>query len=107
MAALFCLPAGPRFVRADRLERLGREAFRRGRGGAFAVDPAWAALIGARQDEIEDVLRALGLRLRVDGELRLLALPPRDRRRHQAGLRREATIDSASPFADLARLIER
>jgi ATP-dependent RNA helicase SUPV3L1/SUV3 len=107
MTALFCLPAGPRFVRADRLERLGREAYRRGRGGAFAVDPAWAALIGAPQDEMEDVLRALGLRLRVDGELRLLALPPRDRRRHQAELRREATIDSASPFAGLARLIGR
>jgi hypothetical protein len=47
------------------------------------------------------------LRLRVEGELRLLALPPRERRRHQAEARREATIDAASPFAGLARLIVR
>jgi ATP-dependent RNA helicase SUPV3L1/SUV3 len=107
MAALFCLPAGPRFVRADRLEKLGREAYRRGRGGAFAVDPAWASLIGAPVAEMEDVLRALGLRLRVDGELRLLALPPRARRQHHAELRRETPVDAASPFAGLARLIGR
>ena len=107
MAALFCLPAGPRFVRADRLERLAREAYRRGRGGAFAIDPSWATLIGAPPAEMEDVLRALGMRLRVDGELRLLALPPRERRRHQAEMRREAAIDAASPFAGLARLIGR
>jgi len=107
MAALFCLPAGPRFIRADRLERLAREAYRRGRGGPFAIDPAWLPLTGAPAEAMEDVLRALGLRLRVEGELRLLALPPRERRRHQAEARREATIDAASPFAGLARLIVR
>jgi ATP-dependent RNA helicase SUPV3L1/SUV3 len=106
MAALFYLPAGPRHVRADRLERLAREAFRRGRGGAFAVDPAWTALIGAPAEEIEGVLRGLGLRLRVDGDTRLLALPPRERRRHQAELRREA-VDESSPFAGLAHLVRR
>jgi hypothetical protein len=56
---------------------------------------------------MEDVLRALGLRLRVDGELRLLALPPRARRQHHAELRRETPVDAASPFAGLARLIGR
>jgi ATP-dependent RNA helicase SUPV3L1/SUV3 len=106
MAALFLLPAGPRHVRADRLERLGREAYRRGRGGAFAVDPAWATLIGAPETEVEGVLRALGLRLRVEGDTRLLALPPRERRRRQTELRREA-VDDSSPFAGLAHLVRR
>jgi ATP-dependent RNA helicase SUPV3L1/SUV3 len=106
MAALFLLPAGPRHVRADRLERLGREAYRRGRGGAFAVDPAWSTLIGAPETDVEGVLRALGLRLRVDGDVRLLALPPRERRRHQAELRRDA-VDESSPFAGLAHLVRR
>jgi len=105
MAALFCLPAGPRFVRADRLERLGREAFRRGRGGPFAIDPSWAALVGTPLADMEGVLRALGLRLRVEGELRLLGLPPRERRRARAEALREAAIDEASPFAGLARLV--
>ena len=105
MAALFCLPAGPRFVRADRLERLGREAFRRGRGGPFAIDPSWATLVGAPQADMEGILRALGLRLRVEGELRLLGLPPRERRRARAEVLREAAIDEASPFAGLARLV--
>jgi hypothetical protein len=54
---------------------------------------------------MEGILRALGLRLRVEGELRLLGLPPRERRRARAEVLREATIDEASPFAGLARLV--
>ena len=56
MAALFCLPAGPRFLRADRLERLAREAYRRGRGGPFAIDPAWTSLAGVPGDAMDAVI---------------------------------------------------
>jgi hypothetical protein len=101
MAALFCLPAGPRFVRADRLEKLGRAAGQRGRGGPFAPDPAWAALIGAPIASLEGVLRGLGFKLVVTGELRLLALPPRPRH----GSPPSTLVDTTSPFAELARLV--
>jgi len=101
MAALFCLPAGPRFVRADRLEKLGRAAGQRGRGGPFAPDPAWAALIGAPIASLEGVLRGLGFKLVVTGELRLLALPPRPRH----GPPPSTLVDTTSPFAELARLV--
>ncbi|MBL8699448.1 MAG: disulfide oxidoreductase, partial [Alphaproteobacteria bacterium] len=102
----FCLPAGPRFVRVDRLERLAREAFRRARNGAFAADPAWAAAIGAPPEQLDGVLRALGLRGSGEGEARLYGLKPRARRRHNAEIRREA-VDENSPFAGLAKLVRR
>ncbi len=106
MAALFYLPLGSSFVRADRIERLAREAFARGRNGAFAADPSWAALVGAPSDAIDEMLRALGLRATGDGAQRLYALRARDRRRHIADIRRHASDDS-SPFASLAALVRR
>ena len=106
MATLFYLPLGSRFVRADRVERLAREAFARGRSGAFAADPSWAALVGAPADALDEMLRALGLRAADIGEQRLYALRPRDRRQHHAEIRRQASDDS-SPFASLAALVRR
>ncbi len=106
MAALFYLPLGSSFVRADRVERLAREAFARGRIGAFALDPGWAAMIGVSAEAIDEMLRALGLRATGEGEQRRYALRPRDRRRHHAEMRRQAG-DESSPFASLASLVRR
>ncbi|MBM3522002.1 MAG: hypothetical protein FJX57_03510 [Alphaproteobacteria bacterium] len=103
----FCLPAGPRFVRADRLDRLARDVFRKAREGGFALDPAWAAAIGAPSDAMDGVLRALGLRGAGDGAERRYGLKPRARRRQNAELRREALVDETSPFAGLAKLVRR
>lgn len=103
----FCLPAGSRFVRADRLERLARDAYRKARDGGFALDPAWAVAIGAPAEAMDGVLRAIGLRGLGEGAERRYGLKPRARRRHNAELRREAVVDETSPFAGLAKLVRR
>ena len=104
-AAALMLPAGPLDVRADRLERLAREARARAAAGAFAPDPAWAALIGAAPDSLPGVLASLGYRRPRDGDPAApLFLPPRaerKRRRRLAG----AAVDPHSPFAGLRKLV--
>jgi len=51
-------------VRADALERLGREAYKLGRQGSFAATPALARLIGCDEEGLIPVLVGLGFRLR-------------------------------------------
>jgi ATP-dependent RNA helicase SUPV3L1/SUV3 len=54
------LPAGPRAIRLDRLERGAALLARLSRGGAFLPPRELAAVLGCRDDEIAAVLAALG-----------------------------------------------
>ena len=67
MAACLYLPAGPLFVRADRLEKLAQRLLQAGSNGAFALDPAWAKLVDCEAATLPAVVAALGYRL-VPGE---------------------------------------
>ena len=105
-AAALMLPAGPLDVRADRLERLAREARKRAAQGIFAPDPNWAALIGCAPASLAGVLEGLGYR-RVEGgdpDALNFAAPRRERRRRNKLQARAA--DPHSPFAGLRRLIK-
>jgi ATP-dependent RNA helicase SUPV3L1/SUV3 len=90
---------GGRAVRADRLERLAREARVLSAQGAFQATHRLAQIIGASVEEVEPVLAALGYRKSATDASFLARPSVRGRRR---GRRREGRADS--PFAKLKDL---
>jgi ATP-dependent RNA helicase SUPV3L1/SUV3 len=100
MAACLYLPAGPLYVRADRLEKLGTTLGAAAKAGAFVLDPAWARLVDCEAALLPAVVVALGYRM-----LREAGDPPRfvpKKLRVARGL----PADADSPFAALAPLVK-
>jgi ATP-dependent RNA helicase SUPV3L1/SUV3 len=103
MAACGYLPAGPFFVRADRLERLAAAARRLAQQGAFQVTPDLAAFISAKPHDLAGVLAALGYA--ASGENGELSFAPGPARRRGKRRRRLRAASPHSPFAELRRLV--
>jgi ATP-dependent RNA helicase SUPV3L1/SUV3 len=101
MAACLYLPAGPLDVRADRLAKLEAALAAASRGGAFALDPAWARLVDCEAAQLPAVVASLGYRL-----LRAPEGPPRFVPKKPKAPRPAATGDADSPFAALAPLVK-
>ncbi len=100
MAACLYLPAGPLYVRADRLEKLGGVLAEAAKAGAFALDPAWARLVDCEAAMLPAVVASVGYRmLREPGE-RARFVPKKMRSA------RGAPADADSPFAALAPLVK-
>ena len=100
-------------IRADGLERLGREARRLGAEGAFAATPALLAMAGGDEEALALLLGDLGYRRRHEGgETRFLpkSTGRRDKPAAPAAKARQARkrgargADPDSPFAPLRRL---
>jgi ATP-dependent RNA helicase SUPV3L1/SUV3 len=98
-AAAFYLPAGPRYVRADRLEGLATRLRGFAKRGPFTATEDLAAAIGAPANELAGIVAALGYRA-MPG---MVFVP----RRAGSQRQRETGPDSASPFASLGRLKRR
>ena len=95
-------------VRADRLDRLAREARRLAGRGPFPATPQLLSLVGCRKEDMVVVLAAVGYRPQLgEGEPRFA---PRARNRHKSrgraqGQARERAARAAdSPFAVLKEL---
>jgi ATP-dependent RNA helicase SUPV3L1/SUV3 len=102
MAALAFLPAGPLFVRVDRLEKLAAAVRRLAEQGPFQATPDLAALISARPRDLAGVLSGIGYaRSGEDEPLFARKGDSRRRRRHA----RERAVSPHSPFAELRRLV--
>jgi hypothetical protein len=100
MAACLYLPAGPLYVRADRLEKLGGTLGTAAKAGAFVLDPAWARLVDCEAALLPAIVVALGYRmLREPGD------PPRFVPK-KARVARGLPADADSPFAALAPLVK-
>jgi ATP-dependent RNA helicase SUPV3L1/SUV3 len=101
MAACLYLPAGPLFVRADRLEKLAQALLQSGRHGPFALEPAWAKLLDCDAAALPAVVASLGYR-RVPGA----GAPIFAAYRGGAARRRpkSAPGDAASPFSVLSEI---
>ena len=104
MAACGYLPAGPLYVRADRLEKLAATLRRRAHQGPFAATPDLAAIIGAKPRDLPAVLEALGYRPGRSGDSAELLFVPKPAKRRP---RRRGTGGPGlhSPFAELRRLV--
>ncbi|MBI3451408.1 MAG: disulfide oxidoreductase [Rhodospirillales bacterium] len=100
LAACFFLPAGPLYVRADRLEKFARTVRMLAQRGPFAPTPALAATIGAKPADLAGVLAALGYRA-----VRETAGVAFVRRTNAPRRRKQPAAPSHSPFAELARLV--
>jgi len=101
MAACLYLPAGPLDVRADRLAKLEAALAAASRGGAFALDPAWARLVDCEAALLPAVVASLGYRL-----LREPGGPPRFVPKKAKAPRAATPGDADSPFAALAPLVK-
>jgi len=95
MAACLFLPAGPVYVRADRLEKLAQALAQRGARGGFALDPDWAKIVACDAATLPAIVAALGYRMVRDGHIFVARRKPRAT---------AAPSDGASPFAALAGL---
>jgi ATP-dependent RNA helicase SUPV3L1/SUV3 len=101
-------PMGPRALRADILERLERELYKRSSEGPLTAVPELAQMIGSTAEDLEGVLAAMGYR-RSEGDGGAVTWqrgrPPRrgDRRR---GKREKPTAKphADSPFAKLKQI---
>ncbi|MHB1216921.1 MAG: helicase-related protein [Alphaproteobacteria bacterium] len=112
-AALGYIEAGPRLVRAERLQRLEGEARKLGAQGEFVPMPAMARIVGGSMDELAPALSLLGFRKR-QTEHGLVFMPPggmdgkKKRRRGKppapARPRDQRPPDPHSPFAALKGL---
>jgi hypothetical protein len=100
MAACLYLPAGPLYVRADRLEKLGGTLGEAAKAGAFALDPAWARLVDCEAAMLPAVVASIGYRM-----LREPDAPPRFVAKKMRSVR-GAPADADSPFAALAPLVK-
>lgn len=92
---------GGRAVRADRLERLAREARALAAQGAFQVTHRLAQTIGASVEEVEPVLAALGYRKSAEDSS---FAPQRGAGRRRRGRDRTHDGRADSPFAKLKDL---
>ncbi|HJS32786.1 MAG TPA: hypothetical protein VJ924_12395, partial [Alphaproteobacteria bacterium] len=107
LAACLYLPTGPLYVRADRLERLARQACQLARHGPFTGTRRLAETIGVRVEDLAGPLAALGyIAIRGEGGTTFSNKPTRARRRR---VRRSVAPnpDSSSPFAALNRLVRK
>ncbi|MBL8833418.1 MAG: disulfide oxidoreductase, partial [Rhodospirillales bacterium] len=100
MAACLYLPAGPLYVRADRLEKLGVALATAAKAGAFALDPEWARTVDCEAALLPAVVASLGYRM-----LREAGDPPRFVAKKARSVR-GAPADADSPFAALAPLVK-
>jgi hypothetical protein len=100
MAACLYLPAGPLYVRADRLDAAARALAISAKGGAFALDPALAKIVACEAATLPAVVAALGYRAVRDGDA-VKFVPKRARK---PGPRK--AVDADSPFAALGKLVD-
>lgn len=100
MAACLYFPAGPLYVRADRLDKMSQALAALSKRGAFALDPALAKLVDCDAVALPAVVAALGYRAVRDGDaVKFVAKRPRKARPEKA-------IDTDSPFAALGKLVD-
>ena len=101
MAACLFLPAGPVYVRADRLEKLAQALAQRWAKGGFALDPEWRKIVACDAATLPAIVASLGYRMvrasQTEGGANIFVA----RRKPRAT---EATGDGDSPFAALAGL---
>jgi ATP-dependent RNA helicase SUPV3L1/SUV3 len=112
-AALGYIEAGPRLVRAERLQRLEGEARKLGAQGEFMPMPAMARIVGGSMDDLAPALSLLGFRRR-QTEQGFVFMPPgvaegkKKRRRGKpaasASMHGQRPTDPHSPFAALKGL---
>jgi ATP-dependent RNA helicase SUPV3L1/SUV3 len=100
LAACLYLPAGPSFVRADRLDALARALATLAKGGAFALDPALAKIVACDAAALPALAASLGYRAAREGDA-VKFVPKRARKPAP----RKAP-DSDSPFAALGKLVD-
>jgi ATP-dependent RNA helicase SUPV3L1/SUV3 len=100
LAACLYLPAGPLYVRADRLDALARSLAGLAKGGAFALDPALAKIVACEAATLPAVVAALGYRAVRDADA-VKFVPKRARK---PGPRK--AVDADSPFAALGKLVD-
>jgi ATP-dependent RNA helicase SUPV3L1/SUV3 len=101
-------PMGPRALRADILERLERELYKRSAEGPLTLAPELAQMIGSTADDLEGVLAAMGYRRR-EGEGGAVtwqrARPPRRGEKHRGKREKPPAKPHAdSPFAKLKQI---
>ena len=101
-AACSFLPAGPLYVRVDRLEGLAGRLRGLARRGPFAATPDLAKAIAAGPADLAAVLAALGYRA-MPG----MVFVPRAVRKSGRGAEGRAGSDTDSPFASLGQLMHR
>ena len=107
LAACLYLPTGPFYVRADRLERLARQAGQLARHGPFTATRRLAETIGVRVDDLAGPLAALGY-IAERGASGVTFSDKRKQARRRRLRRRVAPgADPASPFAALNRLVRK
>lgn len=100
MAACLYLPAGPAFVRADRLDALARSLAVLAKGGAFALDPALGRIVACDAAALPAIVAALGYRAVREGDaVKFVA-----KRARKPAPRR--SVDADSPFAALGKLVD-
>lgn len=100
LAAALYLPAGPLYVRADRLDALARTLATLAKGGAFALDPALAKAAGCDAATLPAVVAALGYRAVREGDA-VKFVPKRAKK----PVPRKAVVPD-SPFAALGKLVD-
>jgi ATP-dependent RNA helicase SUPV3L1/SUV3 len=102
MAACLYLPAGPVYVRADRLEKLALELRQAGRKGGFKLDPAWMKLVDCDAATLPAIVVSQGYRLvrasLAEGADGPVFVPRRIKAKPPAA----AAAEPDSPFAALA-----
>jgi len=109
-AALGYIEAGPRLVRAERLQRLEGEARKLGAQGEFVPMPSMARIVGGSMDDLAPALSLFGFRKR-QTEHGLVFMPPgategkkKRRRAKPTAPAGQRPSDPHSPFAALKRL---
>ena len=94
-------PMGPRALRADILERLERELYKRASEGPLTAVPELAQMIGSTVEDLEGVLTAMGYR-RSEGDggtVDMAARTPAAPRREAPEEAGEADRETARRFA--------
>ncbi|MBL8654232.1 MAG: hypothetical protein JNJ97_08520 [Alphaproteobacteria bacterium] len=100
MAACLYFPAGPLYVRADRLDKLSQALAVLAKRGAFALDPVLAKLVDCDAASLPAVVAALSYRAVREGDaVKFVAKRPRR-------VKPEKAIDADSPFAALGKLVD-
>lgn len=100
LAACLYLPAGPLYVRADRLDALARALATLAKGGAFALDPALSKIVACDAAALPAIVAALGYRAVREGD----AVKFVPKRAKKAAPRQAPDADS--PFAALGKLVD-
>ena len=98
---------GSRALRVDRAETLAAALRRKTREGSFTISDELTALAGCDGAAFESVLRGLGYRADQDerGTLFRPARPEGSKRQRRRGRRKDAGVQTDSPFAELHKLV--